>query len=261
MTEEEIIQLIAREVVARIRQGEAAAPAPSPGATSVGATAATAPGLTPAAPTPAGTVPRVTAGIPAPAACMLSSRKLVPVNISARHVHLSPAHVEALFGPAGLTVLRPLMQPGQFAANETVAVIGPQGSFAKVRVLGPARGDTQLEISLTDARTLGLDVPVRLSGNIAGTPGITLESHRGRVVVPQGVIVAARHVHLDPATAQRFGVANGQKVRIRTTSGRPLVFEDVVVRINPNFVPEFHVDTDEGNAAQVRDGDLVEILE
>ncbi|HEY3366021.1 MAG TPA: phosphate propanoyltransferase [Symbiobacteriaceae bacterium] len=223
MTEEEVVQLIAREVVARIREARV----------------------------PEGRAPDPRDPDP---------RKMVPVNISARHLHLSPAHVEALFGPAGLTVLRPLMQPGQFAANETAAVIGPKGAFPKVRVLGPARGDTQLELSLTDARTLGLDVPVRLSGNVAGTPGITLETARGRVTVPQGVIVAARHIHLDPATAARFGMQQGQQVQVRTTGVRPLIFDGVVVRVSERFVPEFHVDTDEGNAAAVRDGDLMEIL-
>jgi len=153
------------------------------------------------------------------------------------------------------------MQPGQFAANETVAVMGPKGSFPRVRVLGPARGDTQVEVSLTDARVLGTDIPIRLSGNIAGTPGITLEGPRGRVTIPSGVIVAARHVHLGPADAERFGVKAGQRVRIRTTGARPLTFDDVLVRVSEKFAPEFHVDTDEGNAAAVRDGDIVEVLD
>ncbi len=188
-------------------------------------------------------------------------KKQVVVNVSARHIHLSQEHVEALFG-AGyqLTKLKDLMQPGQFAANEQVAVIGPKGSFPKVRVLGPARGDTQLEVSLSDARTLGLAVPVKLSGDTEGTPGITLEGPKGRITVPKGVIVAARHIHLSPADAERFGVAQGQKVRVRTTGGRPLTYDDVVVRVSPNFVAEMHVDTDEANAAAIKDGDMVEIL-
>lgn len=211
MTEDELVELIAGEVVARIREA--------------------------------------------------AGRKLLPVNVSARHVHLSPQHVEALFGQGyALTKLKDLMQPGQFAANETVAVTGPRGSLPRVRVLGPARGDTQVEVSLTDARVMGIDVPIRLSGNIEGTPGVILEGPRGRITVPRGIIVAARHIHLGPADAERFGVKAGQRVRIRTTGARPLTFDDVLVRVSDKFVPEFHIDTDEGNAAAVRDGELVEIL-
>lgn len=224
MTEEQLIQLIAREVVARIRAAGGAGPA----------------------------------GVaPAPA---LGANQVI-LNVSARHVHLSPAHVEALFGPGyRLTRLRDLMQPGQFAANETVAVIGPRGSFPKVRVLGPARDETQLEISLTDGRTLGIDVPVRLSGKIDGTPGVILEGPRGRVEIPRGVIAAARHIHLGPADAARFGVAHGQKVRVRTGGSRPLTFDDVIIRVSDRFVPEMHIDTDEANAGALKDGDRVEIL-
>lgn len=212
MTEQELIQRIAGEVVARIR------------AATVG-------------------------------------RNTVPANVSARHIHLSQAHVEALFGAGHqLTPMKDLMQPGQFAARETVAVIGPKGSFPKVRVLGPARGDTQLEVSLTDARTLGVEVPVRLSGNIGGTPGIILEGPKGRITLPRGVIVAARHIHLHTADAERFGVKHGQQVRVRTTSGRPLTFDDVVIRVSDRFVAEMHLDTDEANAAAIRDGHLVELL-
>lgn len=211
MTEEQIVQLIAREVVARIQSGA-------------------------------------------------RGRKLLPVNVSARHIHLSEAHVTALFG-APLTKMKDLMQPGQFASHQTVKVIGPKGEFPRVRVLGPARGDTQLEVSLTDGRALGLDVPVRLSGDIEGTPGVTLEGPAGRVTLAKGVIVAQRHIHLGTADAQRFGVKHGQKVRIRTASGRPLTFDDVVVRVSDRFVAEMHVDTDEANAAGIQDGDLVEILD
>lgn len=187
--------------------------------------------------------------------------KRVVVNISARHIHLSQAHVEALFGPGHqLAKMKDLMQPGQFAAQETVRVVGPKGSFPKVRVLGPARGDTQLEVSLTDARTLGMDLPVRLSGNVEGTPGIVLEGPHGRVEIPRGVIVAARHIHLGTADAARFGVKHGETVRVRTTGVRPLTFDDVLIRVSDSFVAEMHVDTDEGNAAGLRDGDFVEIL-
>ena len=188
-------------------------------------------------------------------------KKLVPINISARHIHLSQEHVEALFG-AGyqLTKLKDLQQPGQYACNETVAVSGSKGSFPKVRVLGPARGDTQLEISMTDARPLGVPGMVRLSGKIEGTPGFTIEGPKGKVTVDKGVIVAARHIHMTPEDAERFGVTNGQIVRVRTTGSRPLTFDDVVVRVSPTFSLEMHVDTDEGNAAGIADGAEGEII-
>jgi putative phosphotransacetylase len=188
-------------------------------------------------------------------------KKLVPINISARHIHLSQEHVEALFG-AGyeLTKMKDLQQPGQFACNETVAVVGPKGSFPKVRVLGPARGDTQLEIAMTDARTLGVPGVVRLSGKIEGTPGFTIQGPKGSVTVDKGVIVAARHIHMTPEDAEKLGVTNGQVVRVRTTGGRPLTFDDVLVRVSPTFSLEMHVDTDEGNAGGIKDGDLGEII-
>lgn len=188
-------------------------------------------------------------------------KKIVPINISARHIHLSQAHVEALFGPGyQLTKLKDLGQPGQFACNETVAVSGPKGSFPKVRVLGPARGDTQLEIALSDARVMGVDAPVRLSGNIEGTPGMTIKGPAGEITVDKGVIAAARHIHMTPEDAANFGVTNGQLVRVRTTGVRPLTFDDVVVRVSPTFALEMHVDTDEGNAAGIKDGAPGEIV-
>jgi len=185
----------------------------------------------------------------------------VIINVSARHVHLSPAHLEALFGPGyQLTVKKELMQPGQFAAEETVAVIGPKGSFPKVRVLGPVRGSSQVEISATDARTLGVPAVVRLSGNIAGTPGIILEGPRGRVELSEGVIVAARHIHMTPADAEKYGVTDKQVVRVKTNGGRPLTFDDVIVRVRGDMALEMHIDTDEANAAGLKDGDIGEIL-
>lgn len=191
----------------------------------------------------------------------MSEARTVIINVSARHVHLSPAHVEALFGPGyQLTVKKELMQPGQFAAEETVAVIGPKGSFPKVRVLGPARGHSQIEVSATDARTLGVPAVVRLSGNIAGTPGIILEGPKGRVELTEGVIVAARHVHMTPADAAQYGVSDKQVVRVKTNGGRPLTFDDVIVRVRDDMALEMHIDTDEANAAGLKDGDIGEIL-
>ncbi len=191
----------------------------------------------------------------------MAEARTTVINVSARHVHLSPEHVEALFGPGyQLTVKKELMQPGQFAAEETVAVIGPKGSFPRVRVLGPARGKSQVEISATDARTLGVPAMVRLSGNTAGTPGVILEGPKGRVELKEGVIVAQRHIHMTPADAERYGVTDGQVVRVKTRGTRPLTFDDVVVRVREDMALEMHIDTDEANAAGLKDGDIGEIL-
>lgn len=188
-------------------------------------------------------------------------KREVVCNVSARHIHLSQAHVEALFGEGyQLTKLKDLMQPGQYASNETVAVIGPKGTFPKVRILGPARGDTQLEISATDARTIGVQPVVRMSGKVQGTPGFIIEGPKGRVTVEQGAIVAARHIHATPADAERLGVKDGQMVRVRKTGDRAVVFENVVFRVSPNFALEMHLDTDEANAAMIKDGDMLEII-
>ncbi|MFZ5824876.1 MAG: phosphate propanoyltransferase [Bacillota bacterium] len=192
----------------------------------------------------------------------MSEKRTVEINVSARHIHLSQAHVEALFGEGyQLTKLKDLKQPGQYAANEQVAVTGPKGSFPKVRVLGPARGETQLEISLSDARALGVPGVIRMSGKVAETPGIILEGPRGRLELTQGVIVAARHIHLTPADAERYRLTDGQVVRVRTSGLRPLTYDDVICRVHPTFALEMHVDTDEANAAGLKDGDSGEILD
>lgn len=188
-------------------------------------------------------------------------KREVVCNVSARHIHLSQAHVEALFGEGyQLTKLKDLMQPGQYAANETVAVIGPKGTFPKVRILGPARGDTQLEVSATDARTIGVQPVVRMSGKVEGTPGFIIEGPKGRVTADRGAIVAARHIHATPADAERLGVKDGDMVRVRKTGDRAVVFENVAFRVNPNFALEMHLDTDEANAAFIKDGDMLEII-
>ncbi|MFB9273528.1 phosphate propanoyltransferase [Cohnella cellulosilytica] len=188
--------------------------------------------------------------------------KKVPVGVSARHIHLSQEHVEALFGAgAKLTEFKPLSQPEQFAANETVAVFGPKGSFPKVRILGPARKATQLEVSRTDAFALGLNPPVRESGNIEGTPGIRIVGPAGEVTVDKGVIVAARHIHFHTSDAERWGIRNKQLLKVRVGGDRGVVFEQVVARVSDNFALDMHIDTDEGNAAGVNTGDIGEIVE
>lgn len=186
----------------------------------------------------------------------------VPIGVSARHIHLSQEHVELLFGQGyELTEMKPLSQPGQFAANETVAVVGPKGNFAKVRILGPARKRTQLEVSRTDAFALGVNPPVRESGDTKGSAGIKLQGPAGEVTIEEGVIVAARHIHFHTSDAERFGIADKQSLRVRFAGERGVVFENVVARVSEQFALDMHIDTDEANAAGVKNGDMAEIID
>lgn len=176
--------------------------------------------------------------------------KKILVETSARHVHLTQEHIEILFGKgAKLTNKKDLSQPGQFACVERVHLIGPKGTIKSVIILGPARPSTQAEISLTDARTLGIEVPVRESGNIAGSAGCKIAGPFGEIEINEGVIAAKRHIHLTPKEANAFGVSDKQVVKVRIESERSLIFDDVVVRVNPNFAAAMHIDTDESNAA------------
>jgi len=186
----------------------------------------------------------------------------LPVAISARHAHLSRKSIEALFGPGhDLTVARPLSQPGQFAAQETVTLIGPRGKLEHVRVLGPPRPVDQVEISRSDEFVLGIDAPVRLSGDTANTPGILVEGPAGRVVLPSGVICAHRHIHMHPDDAARLRLKDHEAVSVRVDSdGRSLVFGDVIVRVSPEFRLEMHIDVDEANAAGLDPGASGEVL-
>jgi len=180
----------------------------------------------------------------------------IPVAISARHVHLTQAHVEALFGAGHqLTYRKALSQPGQFACEETVTLVGPKRELERVRVLGPARPETQVEVSRTDEFYLGLDAPVRQSGDIANTPGITLRGPAGSVALERGVICAWRHIHMTPDDASHFGVDDGDvvEVAVQSTEQRELTFGGVLIRVSPKFALEMHIDTDEGNAAGLSD--------
>lgn len=189
-------------------------------------------------------------------------QKLVPVGVSARHIHLSAEHVAILFGEGSeLTIAKPLSQPGQYAANETVAVIGPKGTFPKVRILGPVRQSTQLEVSRTDAFSLGVNPPVRESGNTAGSAGITLKGPAGEVTIEEGVIVAARHIHFHTADADKWGIADKQQLKVRFQGERGVVFEHVIARVSPDFALDMHIDTDEANAAGIKNGDTAEIID
>jgi putative phosphotransacetylase len=185
------------------------------------------------------------------------------VNVSARHIHLSDAHVETLFGPGHtLTPMKWLFQDGYFAAEETLMVVGPRKRMLpNVRVLGPTRPDSQIELAYTDAVQLGLDIPVRHSGDIAGTPGCVLVGPQGAVNLTEGVIRAARHVHMNISDLQRFGVANGDMMKLRiTTDDCSMVFEDVKVRASEGIKLEVHIDTDEGNACNISNASKLELL-
>lgn len=186
----------------------------------------------------------------------------IPVEVSARHAHLSQATIEKLFGPGyRLRERAGLSQHGQFSAQEVVTLIGPRGRIDNVRLMGPARAQDQVEISRSDEFALGIDAPVRTSGDLRNTPGIVIQGPAGRVTLTNGVICARRHIHMNSADAARLGVRDHQSVRVRIDSdGRDLVFGDVVVRVDPTFSLALHLDTDEANAAGVQRGDMAELL-
>lgn len=183
----------------------------------------------------------------------LAEAKTIPIAVSARHIHLTQEAVEALFGEGHqLTPRNDLSQPGQFACEETLTVVGPKRSLEKVRVLGPTRPKNQVEVSRTDEFWLGVDAPVRRSGHVANSPGITLQGPAGTLTLTEGLICAARHIHMTPQDAQDFGVENGDIVEVRINSeDRDLVFGDVLIRVSPKYALEMHVDTDEANAAEL----------
>lgn len=186
-------------------------------------------------------------------------RIFIQMEASGRHVHVTKAQSHALFGHS-LTAKRPLSQPGQYLANERVTVKGPKGEFQNVAVLGPERKQAQVEISLTDGRTLGIQPPVRLSGDVDNSPGATLIGAMGQVQLSQGVIAAKRHIHMTPEKAKLLGVKDKQVVKLQTYTDRPVIFDDVVVRISPEFSDNVHLDYDEANACAMKCGDLGRIL-
>ena len=183
----------------------------------------------------------------------------IPVEASGRHVHLDSGQALALFGEP-LMPEKPLSQPGQIVAKQRVTVIGPKGRFPNVAVLGPERKEAQLQTSLPDTRTLGLSVPIHLSGDVSDSPGVVLESETGKVVLHKGVICAKRHIHLTPEDALRFGVKNGQEVTLQTFGERGTKFPHTVVRVSPDFSAAAHLDYDAANACGFQKGDLGRIL-
>lgn len=184
----------------------------------------------------------------------------VPVGVSNKHVHISREDLDILFGEGyELTNMKDLSQPGQYAAEERIEVVGDRSSMV-MRILGPVRKNTQIEISVTDSFSLGVEGVLRESGNIEGTPGLIIKGPKGQVELDKGVIVAARHIHFHTDDAKRFGVTNGQKVQVKTQGPRSVIFDEVVCRVDPSFALDMHIDMDEANAAGIKNGDLVKVI-
>ena len=183
------------------------------------------------------------------------------VEVSARHIHVTKQQVEILFGEGyELTPKKDLSQPGQFVCEEKLTIVGPRGEL-KASILGPERKDAQVELSLTDARTLGVDALIRESGDIEGTQGIKLIGPAGEVEIEKGVIAAKRHIHMTPEDAKNYGVENGEIVNVKVeTDERSLIFGDTVVRVRDDFALAMHIDTDEGNAAGLKGSAMGEIV-
>ena len=194
---------------------------------------------------------------------MARSRHAIPVGVSVRHFHITKAHWEILFGKGvEPTHHRGILQPGFWAAKEVVDIQGPKGTITKVRLVAPYRDKTQVEISRTDAAKLGIEAPVRGSGQLKGAVAIRLIGPKGAVDVADAAIIAQRHVHFSPAEAKKVGVADGELVRVRAGAGGPreLLFENVLVRVSDKYALEFHIDTDEANAAWLKSGDRVHLV-
>lgn len=190
------------------------------------------------------------------------SKTPIPVGVSNRHCHLTEEHFKVLFGKAAEPKrIKDIKQPGFWAAAECIDVQGPRGTIKKVRLVAPYRSHTQIELAVTDANTIGVKPPVRESGDVKGSAGATLIGPAGQVEIKEGVIIAQRHLHFSPSEARSLGIASGEVVRVRAGAGggRSTVFEDVVVRVSDKYSLEFHVDTDEANAAGIKTGDIVHI--
>lgn len=185
----------------------------------------------------------------------------LPIALSNRHIHLSQEDLEALFGEGyELSHMRDLSQPGQYACEERVDVVGPKNIIKGVRVLGPTRNNTQLEVSISDAFKLGVEPVIRNSGDIKGTPGAKIVGPKGEVEIEEGIIIAARHIHMHTKDGEKFGVKDKDVVKVKTEGPRAVLFENVLVRVSDSFALEMHVDIEEGNAAGVKNGDIVELI-
>ena len=185
----------------------------------------------------------------------------IPVGVSARHIHLTQAHMEVLFGKGNaLTRYKDISQPGQYAANETVTLVGPRNAIQKVRVLGPCRSYTQIELASSDARTLGINPPIRESGNLAGTPGVRVIGPAGSLQLEQGCIIAERHIHMTPRDAAAYGVTHGQRVSIKVEGARGGTMEQVAIKVHDHYALDLHIDTDDSNAYGVQHGQHLELI-
>ena len=190
------------------------------------------------------------------------SRFPVPVGVSSRHFHITEAHWKKIFGDASPTHYRNILQPGFWAAKETVDIEGPKGRLSRIRLVAPFRSKTQVELARTDAMALGIDAPVRGSGKLQGAAPVRIIGPKGSVEVPDAVIIAQRHLHLAPEDSRKMRIADGEIVRVRCGAGGPreTVFENVLARVSDKFALEFHVDTDEANAAWLKSGDLAYVV-
>jgi len=191
--------------------------------------------------------------------CAEHNPQSIKIGVSARHIHLSQEHVETLFGYGHKLTPKVELMGGQYAANETVTIAGQKSSMEKVRVLGPVRSATQVEVSATDAIKLGMSPPLRESGDIKGSAPITVIGPKGEIHLAEGCIIASRHIHMSPQDAARFGIADGDVVSIETGGSRGLTFNNVKIRVDPSFTLEMHIDTDEANAGGIKTGDVVTI--
>lgn len=189
-------------------------------------------------------------------------KKDVLVEISARHAHVTQEHLEVLFGEgATLTPTKSLSQPGQFATSQKIDVVGPRNTLKGVTILGPVRSSTQVEVAATEARTLGIKAPIRESGKITGSAGATLIGPAGSITIEEGIIVAKRHIHFSETEAVEYNVSDKEVVMVKISSDdRTLIFDDVVVRVNPSFAAAMHIDTDESNAAGISGEAMGEII-
>jgi len=188
--------------------------------------------------------------------------KKIPVGVSNRHVHLSEKHIDTLFGEGfQLSVMKELSQPGQYASEQRVTLVGPKGVIENVRVLGPARNKTQVEIAVSDSYKLGIKAPLRDSGDLEGSSGVTIVGSKGSVTIDEGVIVAARHIHMHSDDAEKFRVRDGEHVCVKVPGKRGLVFNEVLIRVSDKYNLEMHVDIDEANVASLKNVGYVDIVE
>ena len=186
---------------------------------------------------------------------------MVPIGVSARHIHLTQEHVETLFGEGYQLTKKKELMGGQFASNEVVTIVGVKlRAIENVRILGPVRSKTQVEISATDSITLGVKAPIRESGNVEGSAPIAIIGPKGAIYIKEGCIIAKRHIHMSPADAKAAGVTDGQVVSVKADNERGTIFNHVQIRVDDSFTLEMHIDTDEANAARIRTGDTVRIM-